>query len=230
MQPPKRNSGEVLGLTRSLWVSGASPQLSRRPSGSESGRLPWLGACPPLQPTVRGALGILRSRGGEDAGAGEEGWSGAGAGGGKGGGEPGHRAGDAAETLSMRPAPARGAGVRTAGTPARSLRGPLQPRAPREVGGDLFVSPEPLVPGPWGPGGRSAAGGAGWRRGAAASGLEGAALPRSTSRGRCDRAGQNTRGPFSPGGERETSVLREHLLLAVLGSNPGLVGRVQTPS
>lgn len=66
------------GLTRSLGLSGASPRPAPGPAGSESARLPWLGA---LRPGCAGPSSAARrldpdpGRGG-GGGAGEEGWGG----------------------------------------------------------------------------------------------------------------------------------------------------------
>lgn len=73
--PQTAAPGRALGLTRSLWLSGASPRPAPGPSGSESGSLPWLGA---RALAVPGPCSVVRgptwTRGGEEAAGREEGW------------------------------------------------------------------------------------------------------------------------------------------------------------
>lgn len=75
-QRPRGSGGRelgVLGLTRSLGVSGTSPRSAPGPSGSESGRLPWLRARGPgcaSRWLLRGAPARPGPRREEEAGAG----------------------------------------------------------------------------------------------------------------------------------------------------------------
>lgn len=203
--PQRRPLERALGLTWSPWVSGASPRRVLGPSGSESGSLPWRGTWRPgCTRLCWAAGGCAQTLGGEAVGR-EEGWGEGGRGGalgcrvpaaGKAGKEVASDAANFSADCRAPPVRAPGdaerlgrAGLRGAGeaAPPRPAREPLAAGGGREACGrprdPAIRGRRPLSP--LGPG----------LEGKRREEAPGAAVQRSSRRGRCVPGSGDAGGP-----------------------------------